>query len=286
MIGKTGLVHFFNHANPFDEPEARFATRDNAVRGGSDAALFSADGASSAMLADGRILIAGSGDEDGTGAIPQAHIYDPLEDRWRTIDTGIARSHPAAVLLPDATVALLNGSGGEDDPRRAQIIEPVTETVATSAPWDDPHPRGYHNVALLLPDATVLVAGGQGQGDDTERPDLRIYTPPYLVDVEPGGRPRIVDAPRSIGYGQSFTLAVDGGPVHKVTLLALGSMTHAWDGNQRIVELFDGQARDQRVSIRGPRDAHAAPPGDYMLFAMRHDGLRFVPSVARLVRVG
>ena len=286
MIGKTGLVHFFNHADPFDEPEARFATRDNAVRGGSEAAFISADGASSVLLADGRILIAGAGDEDGTGAIPQAHIYDPLQDTWRTIDTGIARSHPAAILLPDTTVALVNGNGGVDDPKRAQIIDPATETVTTSAPWSDPHPRGYHNVALLLPDARVLVAGGQGAGDDTERADLRIYTPPYLVGVAPEERPRIVDAPRTLGYGLPFSLTIEGGPIHKVTLLALGSMTHSWDGNQRIVELFDGQAREPQISIPGPRDAHAAPPGDYMLFAMRNDGVRFVPSVARLVRVG
>jgi hypothetical protein len=163
MIGKTGEVHFFNHADRFDDPGARFATRPNGLRGGPDG-WVSADGASSVLLADGRVLIAGGGDEDGTGALPLAHIYDPLQDTWRTIDTGIARSHPAAVLLPDTTAALVNGNGGVDDPKRAQIIDPMTEAVTTGPPWSDPHPRGYHNVALLLPDARVLVAGGQGGG--------------------------------------------------------------------------------------------------------------------------
>jgi hypothetical protein len=283
MIGKTGEVHFFNYADPLD-PGARFASRPNAFRGGTDV-FFSADGASSVLLADGRILIAGAGDEDGTGAIPQAHLYDPLEDTWRTIDTGIARAHPAAVLLPDTTVALVNGSGGFDDPKRAQIVDPATETVTTSPPWDDPYVRGYHNVALLLPDARVLVAGGQGEGDDTERPDLRIFTPPYLIGVAPDERPRIVGVPDSIGYGLPFILAVEGGPIHRVTLVAPGSMTHAWDGNQRIVQLFDGDSSDAQLSVPGPRDAHAAPPGDYLLFAMRNDGVRFIPSFGRLVRV-
>jgi galactose oxidase len=234
-------------------------------------------------------LIAGGGDEDGTGALPLAHIYDPVRDTWRTIDTGIARSHPAAVLLPDTTVALVNGNGGVDDPKRAQIIDPVTESVTTGPPWPDPHPRGYHNVALLLPDARVLVAGGQGGGEDSERPDLRIYVPPYLVGVAPEERPRIVSAPRVIPYGVTLLLRVEGGPVHKVTLVALGSMTHAWDANQRCVELFDGEVRDPELTIPGPRDAHAAPPGDYMLFAMRRDaagdGVRLIPSVAFMVRV-
>jgi galactose oxidase len=131
---------------------------------------------------------------------------------------------------------------------------------------------------------------GRAAGDDSERPDLRIYVPPYLVGVAPEERPRIVSAPRVIPYGGSLLLRVDGGPIHKVTLLALGSMTHAWDANQRCVELFDGEARDPQLTIPGPRDAHAAPPGDYMLFAMRRDpagdGGRLIPSVARMVRVG
>jgi hypothetical protein len=98
-----------------------------------------------------------------------------------------------------------------------------------------------------------------------------------------------VAAPSAIGYGERARIRVEGGPIHRVTLLALGSMTHAFDANQRCVVLFDGEARDEEVSVVGPQDAHVAPPGDYMLFVLRKVGTSggdtFVPSVARVVRV-
>jgi hypothetical protein len=291
MIGWSGDVYFFDHADPFDDPAERFATRDDGTRPGPTGPLPTA-GASSVLLADGRILITGGGDEDGTGALPLTDIYDPYRDTWRRIDMGIARSHPAAVLLPDTTVLVVNGNGWPDEPddqRRPQIVDPVTETVTTGPPWPDDAVRGYHNVAVLLPDGRVLVAGGEGAGEGTERPDLRYYSPPYLSVLPPSERPRIVAAPSAIGYGERARIRVEGGPIHRVTLLALGSMTHAFDANQRCVVLFDGEARDEEVSVVGPQDAHVAPPGDYMLFVLRKVGTSggdtFVPSVARVVRV-
>jgi hypothetical protein len=247
-------------------------------------------GASSALLADGRILITGGGQEHGADALPLTDIYDPYEDTWRRIDTGIARSHPAAVLLPDTTVLIVNGNGGEDDPRRPQIVDPVTETVTTGPAWPDGYTRGYHNVAVLLPDGRVLVGGGETAGSGTERTDLRYYSPPYLSVLPASERPRITTAPTTIGYGERARIGVEGGPIHRVTLLAPGSMTHAFDANQRCVLLYDGSAQDvDEIAVDGPPDAHAAPPGDYLLFVLRRleaeRGEVFVPSVARPVRV-
>lgn len=291
MIGWPGEVRFFNHADPFDDPEERFVTRDKGTRPGPTGPLSTA-GASSVLLADGQILITGGGDEDGSGALPLTDIYDPYRDTWRRIDMGIARSHPAAVLLPDTTVLIVNGNGypeEPDDQRRPQIVDPVTETVTTGPPWPDVALRGYHNVAVLLPDARVLVAGGEGAGEGTERPDLRYYSPPYLSVLPLSERPRILAAPSAIGYRERVRLGVGGGPIHRVTLLALGSMTHSFDMNQRCIVLFDGEGQEEDISIMGPQDAHVAPPGDYMLFVLRRVGTEggdtYVPSVARVARV-
>jgi hypothetical protein len=292
MIGWPGEVLFFNHADPFDDPEERFATRSDGLRPG-PAGPLQAAGASSVLLADGRILITGGGDEDGSGSLPLTHIYDPYEDTWRTIDMGIARSHPAAVLLPDTTVLVVNGNAESDvpdDQRRPQIVDPVAETVTTGPPWPDDTTRGYHNVAVLLPDARVLVGGGERAPGRSERRDLRYYSPPYLSVLPPSERPRIVGAPAAIRYGEPVRIGVQSGPIHRVTLLALGSMTHSFDENQRCVVLYDGEAQQaEEVSVDGPRDAHVAPPGDYLLFVLRRvetEGAdAFVPSVARVVRV-
>ena len=79
------------------------------------------------------------------------------------------------------------------------------------------------------------------------------------------------------------------GPVHRVTLVALGAMTHCFDQNQRFVELFDGESTEGELAVTGPADGFAAPPGDYLLFLLRRTGegadALEVPSVARVVRV-
>jgi hypothetical protein len=67
-------------------------------------------------------------------------------------------------------------------------------------------------------------------------------------------------------------------------------MTHSFDQNQRCVVLFDGEADGDELTISGPRDSFVAPPGHYMLFALRSvdTGSRtvLVPSAARIIRVG
>ena len=77
--------------------------------------------------------------------------------------------------------------------------------------------------------------------------------------------------------------------MHRVTLLGLGAMTHCFDQNQRFIELFAGESTGGKVSLEGPIDASAAPPGDYLLFLLRrvHSGesTHEVPSVAAIVRV-
>jgi galactose oxidase len=290
MFGKSGQFSFLNYTDRFSDPAARFATRPNAHRSAGGGGAMSAAGASSVILADGRILIVGGGEEGGDGAIPHAHIYDPSRDSWTTLDTGIARSHPAAVLLPDGTVLVVNGDGDSlDDLRKPQIIDPVSEVVLTGPPWSDPRPRGYHNVAVLVSDGRVLTAGGERGGEGSERGDLRYYSPPYLSVMAQRDRPAIVGVPRVMRYGRACTLHFRRGPVHKITLLTLGSMTHSFDQNQRCVVLFEGEAAGEEITITGPKDPFIAPPGHYLLFVMRRIDVSgravHVPSVGKVIRV-
>jgi Domain of unknown function (DUF1929)/Kelch motif len=290
MFGRTGLVHLFNPIDHFDDAADRFATKPNGHRPGPRGVPASAAGASSALLADGRILIAGGGEEGGEAATSMVDIYDPADDTWRSLDTGIKRSHPGAVLLPDGTVLIVNGDGdAPDEVSSPQIFDPESEAVTTGPPCRDGKRRGYHNVALLLPDGRVLTAGGELGGEESERPDLRLFSPPYLSPLVEGQRPRILSAPLEMGYGRAYPIGFRGGPVQKVTLVGLGSMTHSFDQNQRLVVLYEGEAVEEAVTIVGPSDSAVAPPGDYMLFVLRKAQVRgistMVPSPAWFIRV-
>ncbi len=299
MLGRTGELHFLNYRDSFADPAERFATRPNGRRPAPAGNPDAAAGASSVMLADGRILIVGAGNEDGEGAaklMSTAHLYDPFADTWRAIDIGISRIYPAAVLLPDGSVAVVNGDGAADgDPRRPQVIDPDSERVTTGPAWPDGGRRGYHNVALLVPDGRVLTGAGEPgdfggrPGGPSERTDLRYYSPPYLSVLEASERPDVLEAVSEIGYGQDFDIRFENGPVHRVTLLAPGAMTHSIDMGQRCVVLFEGEAEGDGMTIRGPEDPFAAPPGHYLLFVLQRidteSGPVLVPSVGRFVRL-
>jgi len=70
--------------------------------------------------------------------------------------------------------------------------------------------------------------------------------------------------------------------VSEVVLMGLGSMTHAFDMNQRYIQLATPGQSASAVEVTGPADIQTAPPGYYMLFVLNESR---VPSVARFVRV-
>ncbi|MEP6686987.1 MAG: galactose oxidase early set domain-containing protein [Gemmatimonadales bacterium] len=64
-------------------------------------------------------------------------------------------------------------------------------------------------------------------------------------------------------------------------MIRLGSATHAFDQNQRLVPLgFTATATG--LSVTMPGNGNLAPPGHYMLFVLNGSG---VPSVARIVQL-
>ena len=150
--------------------------------------------------------------------------------------------------------------------------------------------RCYHSTAILLPDATVLSAGGgeysprnNGQQNDPSEThkDAQIFKPPYLFRAGP--RPEILSAPDEVTYGQTFTVATsDPGQVAQVNWVRLSSVTHSFNTNQRInfLKFTAGGATGSR-SLRRP-SANLCLPGHYMLFVLNKDG---VPSIAKMIRI-
>ncbi len=239
---------------------------------------------------NGSVLHAGGG--RGSTMERSIDIYDLANGWLQGIDLGVRRRFPATVLLPDGKVMMVSGYDHlNQNPllTRAHYLDlrPPYLTPFTTGENASSEVRGYHNVALLLPDGRVLIAGGRSRGSDTgdpedEKPNFRYLYPPYMSPREsPPPRPVIAAVPETIGYGVNFTVEFTGGPASEVVLMGLGSMTHAFDMNQRYVQL-EAVAGDSPLQVKGPPNPQTAPPGHYMLFVLNQSR---VPSIASVVRV-
>jgi Domain of unknown function (DUF1929)/Kelch motif len=185
-----------------------------------------------------------------------------------------------ATLLPNGKVLVTGGSrttqgantDSSDPAYAAEVWDPATGTWATMASLTIF--RGYHAVALLLPDGRVLSAGGKFGGASAE-----VYSPPYLFR---GSRPTITSAPTSVAYGQSFFVETpDAQSILKVTMIALPAVTHSFNMGQRISRPVFSHAPGG-LNVTAPSDRNTTPPGYYMLFILNSNG---VPSVAKMVRI-
>lgn len=231
------------------------------------------------MYERGKILVVGGGDPP----FASAEVIDLNQPApaWRSVaPLGTARRQHNTTLLPDGTVLVTGGSSGAGfNNRAASALEaenwnPTTETWTTWA--SNSVFRGYHSTAVLLPDGRVLVGGGRGSGDYT----AQLFSPPYLFK---GTRPEITTVSESAGYGGPIDVGTTTpAAVTRVTLLAPGAMTHAFDQNARFLELpFTVTATGVRATA--PASANLAPPGFYLVFLLDANG---VPSEGKFVRLG
>jgi hypothetical protein len=231
-----------------------------------------------------RIMVMG-GDNPATATAEIIDLSQP-SPAWRSLPPMSApRIQMNAVLLPTGTVLALGGSAQNNTAStaslEADLFDPASETWSPAGRMA--RPRMYHSVALLLPDATVWVAGSNPQQGSWDR-SMEIYRPAYLFT--PGGalaaRPSISTAPTAVGYGAAFQVTTpNAADIASVALVRPGSATHAFDFEQRLVDLaFTAGAGT--LTLTSPPNASVAPPGYYMLFLIDRAG---VPSVARWVQV-
>ena len=117
------------------------------------------------LLADGRVLVAG--DDEVNGSNPAfADLYDPGSGTWTSTGRMIgARDRHTATLLRDGKVLVTGGwddlanlgNGAVATLASAEFYDPNTSSWIDAATMDTQ--RALHT-ATLLPDGSVLVAGG------------------------------------------------------------------------------------------------------------------------------
>jgi hypothetical protein len=191
-----------------------------------------------------------------------------------------------ATLLPDGKVLVDAGSAEDEDAStaslKAQLYDPTTNKFSSAGA--NAYPRLYHNVQLLLPDGTVLLAGGNPSRGIYE-PHVEMYEPPYLfnVDGSPASRPRIASSPATITYGSQFTVHTPDEDIAKVVLMRPGADTHSFDMDQRYVGLVSERVRAiGGYTVEAPPNSNVAPSGYYMLFLVSPRG---TPSIASWVQL-
>jgi hypothetical protein len=236
------------------------------------------DYGSAVMYENGKVLIIGGSDPPtNTAEIIDLNASQPA---WSyTNSMANARRQENATILPDGTVLVTGGSSGKGFNNSnspvfsAEMWNPATgqwTSWASSGAF-----RGYHSVALLLPDGRVLSAGGDTQSASSGE----FFSPPYLFN---GARPTISSAPAQVNYGQTFSVATpDAASITKVTWVKLSSVTHSFNQNQRFNQLNFTQVSGG-LNVTAPAGPTFATPGYYMMFILNGNG---VPSVAQMIQI-
>ena len=186
-----------------------------------------------------------------------------------------------AVILPNGKVLAMGGSRNDEvlstSSLNADLYNPATNTFSSAGA--NAFGRLYHSVALLLPDATVWLAGGNPDRGTYEQ-RMEIYKPAYLF--QPGTRPSISGAPSSISWGNPFTVQTpNAADIASVVLVRNGAATHAFNMDQRLVGM-SFTAGSGALAVTAPPNGNISPPGYYMLFILNTSG---VPSVASFVQL-
>jgi len=162
-------------------------------------------------------------------------------------------------------------------------------------------PRMYHSSAVLLPDASVLVAGSNPNIDvnlTTIYPTeyrAEVFYPPYFTATT---RPQPEGVPTTISYGgDAFDVTVpassysgssnDAADSTKVVLVRTGWTTHGYNMGQRFMQLDNSYTvhDDGDITLhvaQAPPNSNLFQPGPAMLFVVVNE----VPSNATMVIIG
>ena len=213
-----------------------------------------------------------------------------------------ARWYGSGITLPDGKVFAVSGADRDEVVApgsgfpivTAELFDPETKSWTQVAQQNNG--RTYHNSALLLPDARVLVGGhapisaGYGKNgtfpggfspNEGRDPSFEIYEPPYLHYGV--ARPVIEGAPSKLRHGKTFTVTVDG-PAKRISSVVIArntSTTHIVDGDQRMIELPVLERKGRTLTVQAPPNGNVAPAGPYMLFANKRSAKGEVPSVSK-----
>jgi hypothetical protein len=172
-------------------------------------------------LTDGRVLIVGGlggADLCCDQPLDSTELFDPATGSF---SAGPALSMPlaghTATLLPNGKVLIAGGHGPFGGSTNvavatniAALYDPVTNTLAPTGSMLQPHAE---HTATLLPNGTVLVAGGWGAGDTAEIYDPRTGSftmTGHMLSDRVGHAAALLPTGQVLVFGGSQQIEVDG----------------------------------------------------------------------------
>ena len=191
--------------------------------------------------------------------------------QWQTVASlNAVRAFIDAIVLPDGNVLVLGGdegSGGQSV--IPELYDPGANTWTAMAPFSIE--RGYHSTTLLLPDARVIVSGGEGQdgpGEFGESARYEIWNPYYLFRSP---RPVIDSLPLEAGYGDQLTIGYSSSvSVSHVVIHRSGSQTHSFAYNQISVPVDFDSSDGSTATFTIPGNPSLLPPSYYSAPELLH----------------
>jgi len=168
-------------------------------------------GRTATSLADAKILLTGGSSEDCRYAF--AELYDPSTERFVAAgEMSRQRDNHSATLLPDGTVLIAGGENGVGFPGTTTTVESYNPSTGRFEVLGNMIVPRAAQTATLLPNGTVLLAGGYGSPEIgfwlTPMPYAEIYTPPVPLPA-----PIVTDMRfdrTNVSVGNSFTSNFEG----------------------------------------------------------------------------
>jgi hypothetical protein len=210
----------------------------------------------------------------GTPAAPTLNqTWNELGPR-SSASGGRVRNNGNAVILPTAEVFFCGGVEGELDNTSVFDPEMLVRTSPNQWKWDavpfarSTVVRNYHSTALLMPDGRVWTAGSSinhfSGGPAVRRLEVEIYEPWYTC----AARPVIRAWPGSAHAGQRIIVRVKSPqPIERLAILRAGSVTHAFNTDQRYVGLSNVKPLENDEYSGEIPSSDIAIPGYYLLYA-------------------
>jgi uncharacterized protein (TIGR03437 family) len=159
-----------------------------------------------ALLADGKVLVTGGSTDGSSTVIAQTELYDPATGQWGAAgNLTTTRVIHSLTLLPNGKVLAAGGSNGTTPHTSAELYDPVsgnwTATAALNAA------RSNHT-ATLLPSGKLLAVAGSGAGTGNQLVSAELYDSGTLVAATVSAASYLFQiAPKEIvsAFGQNFS---------------------------------------------------------------------------------